>query len=129
MADKEWDFGFGQVKVFIDGETLKFKQTMVGEKSFPLGSTKVSVSKELMTMEISFLVSGVSKETIKVPKSKKTIIMADEIEKYVNEYQSNHVKNSQSNDLDQLEKLQDLKTKGIITEEEFSAKKKQILGL
>lgn len=31
--------------------------------------------------------------------------------------------------LDELEKLAELKEKGIITEEEFSAKKKQILGL
>lgn len=33
------------------------------------------------------------------------------------------------NDLDQLDKLAELKGKGIITEEEFSAKKKMILGL
>jgi len=32
-------------------------------------------------------------------------------------------------ELDSLEKLADLKQKGIITEEEFSAKKKQILGI
>lgn len=129
MADKEWDFGLGQVKVLIEGETLKYKQTMVGEKSFPLGSMKVSVSKEFLTIEISFFVSGVSKETIKVPKNKKTILMAEEIEKYVNEFQTSPVKTTQTNDLDQLEKLQDLKTKGIITEEEFAAKKKLILGL
>lgn len=34
-----------------------------------------------------------------------------------------------SNALDDLEKLADLKAKGILTEEEFQAKKKQILGL
>lgn len=32
-------------------------------------------------------------------------------------------------DAEQLEKLADLKDKGIITEEEFNQKKKQILGL
>jgi predicted Zn-dependent peptidase len=31
--------------------------------------------------------------------------------------------------MDELEKLAELKDKGIITEEEFEAKKKQILGL
>lgn len=36
---------------------------------------------------------------------------------------------SGQNDLNDLEKLADLKEKGIITEEEFSLKKKQILGL
>lgn len=35
----------------------------------------------------------------------------------------------QSDPYDELEKLADLKAKGIITEEEFSAKKQQLLGL
>ncbi len=34
-----------------------------------------------------------------------------------------------SSDIDQLEKLADLKEKGVITEEEFQAKKKELLGL
>jgi hypothetical protein len=34
-----------------------------------------------------------------------------------------------NNDLNDLEKLADFKSKGIITEEEFQAKKKQLLGL
>lgn len=34
-----------------------------------------------------------------------------------------------SSDLDQLEKLADLHAQGILTDEEFAAKKKQILGL
>ncbi len=36
---------------------------------------------------------------------------------------------SKTSDLEQLERLAELKAKGIITEEEFEAKKKQILGL
>jgi hypothetical protein len=36
---------------------------------------------------------------------------------------------AKSSGLDDLEKLAELKEKGIITEEEFNAKKKQILGL
>jgi hypothetical protein len=34
-----------------------------------------------------------------------------------------------TSNISDLEKLADLKNKGIITEEEFNAKKKQILGL
>lgn len=34
-----------------------------------------------------------------------------------------------SSDLDELDKLMSLKERGAITEEEFQAKKKQILGL
>lgn len=37
--------------------------------------------------------------------------------------------NSEINDMAQLEKLAELKEKGIVTEEEFQAKKKQILGV
>ena len=42
---------------------------------------------------------------------------------------SNEKVETKTPDLDQLEKLAELKEKGIITEEEFNAKKKQILGL
>jgi Short C-terminal domain len=38
-------------------------------------------------------------------------------------------RNESHSDLDDLEKLADLKSKGVITEEEFQAKKKQLLGL
>jgi len=37
--------------------------------------------------------------------------------------------NGATSDLDQLEKLADLKARGIITEQEFAAKKRQLLGL
>ncbi|TYP95432.1 Uncharacterized membrane protein YhaH, DUF805 family [Fodinibius salinus] len=46
-----------------------------------------------------------------------------------NKMQSSTNENTQNHGLDDLEKLADLKDKGIITEEEFVAKKKQILGL
>jgi uncharacterized protein YwgA len=36
---------------------------------------------------------------------------------------------NQADPMEQLEKLASLKDKGIITEEEFNAKKKQLLGL
>jgi len=41
----------------------------------------------------------------------------------------NNASVSENNNLNELEKLAELKEKGIITEEEFNAKKKQILGL
>jgi len=49
------------------------------------------------------------------------------IEKKAHETQSGQ--SQSSNQLDDLEKLAQFKEKGIITEEEFAAKKKQILGL
>ena len=44
--------------------------------------------------------------------------------------QSQNDSNNQQLDLtEELEKLADLKNKGVITEEEFAAKKKQLLGI
>lgn len=48
------------------------------------------------------------------------------IESRISEIENQKITNESIND---LEKLAELKEKGIITEEEFSAKKKQILGL
>jgi hypothetical protein len=39
------------------------------------------------------------------------------------------IETAQEHHLDELERLAELKEKGVITEEEFEAKKKQILGL
>lgn len=43
--------------------------------------------------------------------------------------QQQQVQNDQSDLTVQLEELQSLKNKGILTEEEFQAKKKQLLGI
>lgn len=51
------------------------------------------------------------------------------IEQKIVEANNTNTASSNINDLDQLEKLASLKDKGIITEEEFHAKKKQILKL
>ena len=46
-----------------------------------------------------------------------------------NGFSSANNSSNQTSDLNDLEKLAELKTKGIITEEEFALKKKQILGI
>lgn len=51
------------------------------------------------------------------------------IEQRIIEANSARPESNNTNDLDQLEKLASLKDKGIVSEEEFQAKKKQILGL
>lgn len=54
----------------------------------------------------------------------------EKIKEIVDEKMSSKEKGeTKISDLNQLEKLAELKEKGIITEEEFNAKKKQILGL
>ena len=55
-------------------------------------------------------------------------ILIKEIKAIQSQQKINETNNSGSN-LDELEKLAELKEKGIITEEDFNQKKKQILGL
>ena len=59
---------------------------------------------------------------------KQTKIIKDEIYKRIEEKKNQDGKGS-SSQADELKKFADLKEQGIITEEEFNAKKKQILGL
>ena len=54
---------------------------------------------------------------------------AEVIKKKIDEMKYNLENKSETNDLEQLEKLAELKDKGIITEEDFNKKKKDILGL
>lgn len=55
----------------------------------------------------------------------------DTINRAVNAYKNGGASHSESRDnsLEQIEKLHDLMKQGIITQEEFEAKKKQLLGL
>ena len=55
-------------------------------------------------------------------------LIQDEIYKRIEESKNQNNKGS-SSQADELKKFADLKEQGIITEEEFNAKKKQILGL
>ncbi len=61
-----------------------------------------------------------------IPTSKKK-----EIRQAILDAQSKHTSNGQArnSDADELEKLNNLKEKGVITEEEFKAKKRQLLGI
>ncbi len=74
-------------------------------------------------------VTGIWFKTIDQPEILRELI---EIEIAKNSQSQNSTSNADDNqldDVDDLEKLAELKQKGIITEEEFAAKKKQILGL
>ena len=66
--------------------------------------------------------------TFQVNKNKMFFELKDRIEAKMHETSGVGQSNS-SGQVNDLEKLADLKDKGVITEEEFTAKKKQILGL
>ena len=54
---------------------------------------------------------------------------AENIQKYILDFQANAASGAAPCELDQIAKLKDLLDAGAITEEEFEAKKKQLLGL
>lgn len=53
----------------------------------------------------------------------------DRVEDYINQSTSNNDSNSTSDSLNELPKLKKMLDDGILTQEEFDAKKKQILGI
>lgn len=79
------------------------------------------------------LYAGIVIETTGGKKYKIPVKLSDKkkVEEAIYETQQNNsgANKNQSNNLDDLEKLQNLKQKGVITPEEFEKKKKQILGL
>lgn len=79
------------------------------------------------------LYAGIVIETTGGKKYKIPVKLSDKkkMEEAIYEAQQNNsgANKNQSNNLDDLEKLQNLKQKGVITPEEFEKKKKQILGL
>ncbi len=77
------------------------------------------------------LYAGVMVETTGGKKYKIPVSFASkkQLEKAIYQAKSQFGQPVKQNDLGDLEKLNDLKEKGIISEEEFQAKKKQILGL
>lgn len=93
--------------------------------------SSVSFKKKLMFAEVEIITSS---SKIKIEN-----IYKDQVENFVraintarenlNKSQNNSIQSSQEDVVSQIEKLAELKEKGILTEEEFSAKKKQLLGI
>jgi hypothetical protein len=96
----------------------------VGSESIPINQV-ASVRLPMMGIwNITLETTGGERYT--VPTSKKK-----EVQKAIHDAQSHYSGDSrqQTSDADEIAKLNDLKEKGVITEAEFKAKKKQLLGL
>lgn len=94
-------------------------------ESFPLENiSSFESGKSMMGHKISFFASG--------NKVKMKWIQGDNVEEFVNFVRNNMGKKQTSentnNSVDELKKLAELRDAGILTEEEFTQKKKQILG-
>jgi hypothetical protein len=114
---KTWGF---KTVVFEDHIESKFW----GETKIIAISNIASVTKELLDLRLHLHLN--SGEDVELnPKDPKECMRI--ISELINN--KNHVAKSSTNHLNDLEKLAELKEKGILTQEEFDAKKKLILGL
>lgn len=102
-------------------ETLNLKDiTSVDKTKAPFALTKGEL-----------IIRGIT-QVIKISLYKKAQSILDDIQKTINSAKenlenSNTINNNSVNYLEELERLADLKEKGILSEEEFNTKKQQIL--
>lgn len=77
------------------------------------------------------IIDGAGKETkIKDVPKKEVVKLVKTIQEAINNYDNSNNSSTQSNNgINDLKKLKELADQGIITQEEFEAKKKQVLGL
>lgn len=124
---KEWDFGMGQVKAWVEDGSLCWKQ--VGQKgSWKIDSiTGLEFESGAITAEINVFVGGALAKKLRIPKTKKTEEIAKDLINTIEPMRKNASSNIST--ADELKKFAELKSQGIITEAEFEAKKKQILGV
>ncbi|AFQ29960.1 DUF4429 domain-containing protein [Bacillus thuringiensis] len=155
--NKEFEFkGAGKSKIVIDGNFIRISRKgfmnlmnhgLGGEKTIDLNNvTGVQMKKAGLTngyIQFIFVGSQESKKGVFAATQDENTVMftkkeqpkAEEIKKYVENFLANKSKPQVASTVesvsisDEIVKLNDLKEKGILTEEEFQAKKKQLLGL
>lgn len=94
-----------------------------GSESVPLNQISSIHSAMMGLMKVTLETTGGKKYNIPTNKKK-------EVQQAIYEAQSRlNGSNLQSSSADEIAKLSDLKEKGVITQEEFDQKKKQLLGI
>jgi hypothetical protein len=152
---KEFEFkGAGKTTITLDGNFLRIRRKgflnmsnhgLDGEKTIDINNMTGVQFKEagLTSGFIQFIVKGSSESkggVFAAARDENSILfikkeqkMAEEIKVYVENILANKNTSFTSiqplSDADELKKFADLRDAGIITEEEFNAKKKQILGI
>jgi Short C-terminal domain len=140
----------GTVVVHPNKVVLKYRRFLgsgKGEKEIRIKSiTGIQIKKPgLMSGFIQFAFSGSSEQkgrsVFDAAKDENTIMIANKsqyemmlrvkelVEQYQDQAENISTPQAQSSTADELKKLAELKDLGILTEEEFTAKKKQLLGI
>lgn len=123
--ERKLSFGLGGYVFKADDDYISYK-SMYGKSFRVLKSDIESVSLDDAGMgknKIKINGKGTTLADVDMPKP-----WAEKVQDFIRSELSGKVSN-QSSSLDELEKLSELKDKGVITEEEFLTKKKQLLGL
>ena len=142
--------GTSSIELYSDYLIIKpsFLEKLSGsEKTIPLDAvvTVSIVQRFLMTPYLQIVTPGMvpSEKDIHSGSNANVVLIqpfqmkkAKQIQEYVSQYKNKKLTQAQpqyqssaGNELDYLKKLNELKECGIITEEEFTAKKRQLLGI
>ncbi|MCC2547723.1 SHOCT domain-containing protein [Hymenobacter sp. BT175] len=135
MESKSWDFGTAQAKVKIEDGQLTWSLFGNGGSSYPLRSVN-GIQYETAGMfsvmgHMVILASGGDNRKVQVPKSEKSAKIIQEINEYIRAYQQKGQAPAASQGVsvaDELTKLAQLKTQGVLTEEEFQEQKRRLLA-
>jgi len=123
--ERKLSFGLGGYVFKADDEYISYK-SMYGKSFRVLKSDIESVSLDDASMgknKIKINGRGTTLADVDMPKP-----WAEKVQDFIRSELPEKT-NNQSSSLHELEKLSELKDKGVITEEEFLSKKKQLLGL
>jgi len=126
--ERKLSFAMGGYKFKADDNYLSY-QSIYGKSFRVLKADMESVSLDkggLGKNIIKINGRGTTLAQVELPKQ-----WSEKAQEFIQNEIPNHSKQPQNghSELDELEKLSDLKEKGILTQEEFEQKKKQLLGL
>lgn len=124
--ERKLSFGLGGYVFKADDKYVSYK-SMYGKSFRVLKADIESVSLDDAGMgknKIKINGKGTTLADVDMPKP-----WAEKVQEFIRGEISGSSSSSSPSSLNELEKLSELKDKGIITEEEFQSKKKQLLGL
>ena len=116
---KSGDLKFWQIKIVVDPKEVRFVEEQEDEEKSASSKKKIVSHKEEKKEDDETLLRY----------NPDRHLLFEEAKEIIEERISRDNKPSENSSLNDLEKLAELKEKGIITEEEFKGKKKQLLGL
>ncbi len=123
-ADKLWDFGMLQAKIWVSDDTLCWKASGTSN-SYPLHSITDATYRAVLNGKIDIYSGGAKVHTITVPTHRQDL--ANEVVDFLRSQANGSAASLTQSKLDALERLASLRERGAITGEEFEREKKKII--